>query len=154
MVIAHCMSTGNKTKSPSPPVKKSIEKLMSRPNERKKNFRDCEFSRYFKIYTKRATSFHFSKNRDFSSKRQKKRESDSRFLCTRTKKQIAEYISIYKNIHICMYVCSYVRTYMNQHTQHVRDVRTRSPARRSCRNDARSSELSDNQNECLGSDPK
>lgn len=74
--------------------------------------------------------FSIFRDRDSSEKRKgAKLEtlSNSRFLLyqdQKKKKQIAEYISIYKNIHICMYVCMYiVCTYIHEPTHATRTRR-------------------------------
>lgn len=114
MVIAHCMSTGNKTESPSPPVKKN--QVTAEWNVWAKLFEIVNFRGISKFKWNRRL-FSIFRNRETFLPKDKKKESDSRFLCTRTKRKlIAEYISIYKNIHICMYVCMYVRMYVHTWT--------------------------------------
>lgn len=57
-------------------------------------------------------------------------------------------------MYVCMYICSYVRTYMNQHTQRVRDVREVSFGATILPERYAIERLLDNQNECLGPDPR
>jgi hypothetical protein len=127
---------------------------MKRKSKKKNTFEIVNFPSISKFTRNGRLLSIFRKRDTFFLKRnwKKQRESDSRFLCTRTKReQIAEYISIYKNIHI--YVCMFVCTCIHQHTQRVRDMRARSPARRSCRSDARSSDFRTTRTSASGPDP-